>query len=75
MSNVFKKSIGTIDEGLFEKFKEHGITISIAFRGSDLTNWPSHLRALNDVTFKAIHRKSTFKFGVNDVNPDSSLTE
>jgi len=57
-NNMFKTSVGTIDGELFQKFKDHGIDVSIMFKKSGLFEWPWFFRSLNDlsVTRRDKHR-------------------
>jgi len=57
-NNMFKTSIGTIDGELFQKFKDHGINVSILFKRSGLFEWPLLFHSLNvlSVTRRDIHR-------------------
>jgi len=56
--NSFEKNIGTIDEEIYNTFKEEGIDAWIVFGGLKQVDWPESLKALNDVKNLEIHRKS-----------------
>jgi len=67
--------LGTVDKYLFEKFKTHGMNISIIIGGSEFVpfSWPKDLDILHHVRCYEINRKSATAFGFDDNYNDAEL--
>jgi len=75
-TNGFSENhLGTVDKGLFENFKTHGMNISIIIGGSEFVpnSWPKDLEILHHVKCYEINRKSTTTFGFDDHYYDAEL--
>jgi len=77
LTDFLQFNIGTIDKGLFEKFKTHGMNISIIIGGSDFeqSSWPTNFKALHEMRGYEINCKSTTPFGLNDSYSATELYE
>jgi len=67
--------LGTVDKYLFEKFKTHGMNISVIIGGSEFVpfSWPKDLDILHHVRCYEINRKSATAFGFDDNYNDAEL--